>query len=135
MKYIVTIFAVLFMQTAIACETQVCAAESKDDVVVIESSAHEDAIQILVKKLEERDLTLQEMREANLDLLVQNVGLKRANESLRIALKKKTAECNAWMNKYKDLAKSKMEDWKKSSIVETRNMLKAVDSKLEKLLK
>lgn len=94
------------------------------------TTAQEDAVTKLVQKLNERDLTIAELKEANLDLLVQNVGLKKANEELRKALSKKTNEYERLLKKYKTLSVSKMEEARVATIKETRAMLQSLDRKL-----
>jgi regulator of replication initiation timing len=94
------------------------------------TTAQEDAIVKLVQKLNERDLTIAELKEANLDLLVQNVGLKKANEELRKALSTKTNEYERLLKKYKTLSVSKMEEARVATIKEARAMLQSLDRKL-----
>lgn len=94
------------------------------------TTAQEDAVVKLVQKLNERDLTIAELKEANLDLLVQNVGLKKANEELRKALSKKTNEYERLLRKYKLLSVSKMEEARAATINEARAILQSLDKKL-----
>ena len=70
-----------------------------------ETTAQDDAVQKLIKKLEERDATIEELRAANLDLLVKNVGLEAANKELRAALKKKDASLKALTQRYTTVSK------------------------------
>lgn len=59
----------------------------------------------LKSKLQERDLTIQEMREAQLDLLVENLSLKEANQKLRGMLRVSQKDVAYWQNKSAQLRK------------------------------
>ena len=56
------------------------------------TTANEDAVAMLMTKLNERDLTIQELQKLNLDLQVDNLNLKEINAKLRKQLASKTAE-------------------------------------------
>lgn len=56
------------------------------------TTANEDAVAVLMAKLNERDLTIQELQKLNLDLQVDNLNLKEINAKLRKQLASKTAE-------------------------------------------
>lgn len=63
----------------------------------------EAQIQELEKKLAERDLTIQELQSANLDLLCENVTLKEANNKLRAVLANNRKELIAMKAKYNEV--------------------------------
>lgn len=102
-----------------------------------------DIIPALVKKLEERDLTIQELRAANLDLLVTNLGLKQANAELRRSLQKSNKALYSLRIKYqklmeeaaenslKSVSKS-TEELKDNAIANIRSVLQSLDKKLAK---
>lgn len=56
------------------------------------TTANEDAVAMLTAKLNERDLTIQELQKLNLDLQIDNLNLKEINAKLRKQLASKTAE-------------------------------------------
>ena len=58
-----------------------------------DTTAQEDAVQQLVTRLETRDHTIQQLQDANLDLLITNIELKRDNKSL-LAKNKKLVSAN-----------------------------------------
>lgn len=56
------------------------------------STAQEDAVALLTAKLNERDLTIKELQQLNLNLQLENIDLKELNAKLRKQLASKTAE-------------------------------------------
>lgn len=56
------------------------------------TTAQQDANALLIAKLNERDLTIKELQQLNLDLQLENVNLKEINAKLRKQLSAKTAE-------------------------------------------
>lgn len=55
-------------------------------------TAHDDAVALLTAKLNERDLTIKELQQLNLNLQLENIDLKELNAKLRKQLASKTAE-------------------------------------------
>lgn len=78
----------------------VCPVYAQDSV---EMNAHDDAVQQLVIKLEARDLTIRELKESNLDLVVKNMELDEANRYLRSVLSSSEKKAHQLQKKYNHL--------------------------------
>lgn len=68
------------------------------------TTANEDAVALLMAKLNERDLTVQELQKLNLDLQVENLSLKEINAKLRKQLAAKTKEIKKMKAEYQKAA-------------------------------
>lgn len=74
------------------------------------STANEDAVAILMNKLNERDLTIKEIQQLNLDLQVENSTLKEINAKLRRQVAAKSAELKRLKVKYQRAANDTYRD-------------------------
>jgi molybdopterin-biosynthesis enzyme MoeA-like protein len=78
----------------------ICPAYAQDTV---ENEAHEYAVQQLVTKLEARDLTIRELKESNLELVLKNMELDEANHYLRSVLLSSEKKASQLQKKYNHL--------------------------------
>ena len=104
-----------------------------EEACKFKSEAEESAVVILIEKLKARDLTIKELSEKNLELMVDKIHLqdiqkalndkvitlKEANAQLRASLKK----TNSAMVTYKNQAAKA----KKESVKAVRDAIKALD--------
>lgn len=140
MKKIFAIIIVLFSFQAFA-----------EDTCTYKSDAESSAVEKLIQKLNERDLTIKEISEENLNLLVDKIHLdniryalekevitlKQANKELRASLTKTNATLAQYKMKavkytnvvYKKTSDSALQA-KKDSVKAARNAIKAIDAYL-----
>lgn len=111
MKFLIAVIFVVFAGVAQA------------DVVQVGTTAKEDAVIVLVKKLEERDALIQELRNTSeaLHLQVTLLSLKLDNAN---------RELYAMRIKYQKIVSKQSTEYRAATIASIRSALKTLDKKL-----
>lgn len=110
-KVVITIVALVASLTAMQAKAGTEVASYPEPVRITEvqvtqgvTTANEDAVALLMVKLNERDLTVQELQQLNLNLQVENLSLKEINAKLRKQLAAKTSELKKLKKEYQKAA-------------------------------
>lgn len=82
-------------------------------------TAQDDAVALLMVKLNERDLTVQELQRLNMDLKTENLTLKEINAKLRKQLAARTAE----VKRLKASCQKATESAYKAAIIQIKNIV------------
>ena len=139
-------FAVLLVIVSMSLSGVAAAAEYCDNGECI-TAAKQEAVERLIAKLNERDLTIRELEEANLDLKVANIQLREelknaALDSNRLSTLNKKLRAELAVSSKKlvlatkdaaEKAKVKYAEGKKASVSAVRSWLKKADKALSEM--
>lgn len=93
------------------------------------TTAEEDAVIVLIARLNERDATIAAMREENLQLLLDNFELKTSNAKLKESLRSARRQYQSL------LLKTSIQRALDESVKDARELLTRIDARLSKITK